>query len=182
MSEKYKIGESSRPHFITMTIIDWVGLLTRPVYKDIIVDSLNYCINNKGLILFGYCIMPSHVHIIASSSNNPLNEIIRDFKKFTSKSFVHAIKKNNESRRVWLLKKFEFAAKRLKRGVNYKVWKDGFHPIELTDSSMMDQKLEYIHQNPVVDGYVYSAEDWVYSSAGFYICQAEGKVALQMLR
>jgi putative transposase len=65
---------------------------------------------------------------------------------------------------------------------NYKVWKDGFHPIELSDSLMMDQKLEYIHQNPVVEGYVYAAEDWIYSSAGFYICQAEDKVALQMLQ
>lgn len=102
MSENFKIGESNRPHFITMTIVDWVDLFTRPVYKDIIIDSLNHCIENKGLILFGYCIMPSHVHIIASSNNVPLNEIIKDFKKFTSKSFVSAIKNDIESRRECL--------------------------------------------------------------------------------
>ncbi len=181
MSENYKVGESNRLHSITMTVVDWVDLFTRPIYKDIIADSLNYCIENKGLLLYGYCIMPSHVHIIASSKNIPLSDIIRDFKKFTSKSFVREIKNGIESRREWLLKKFEFAAKRLKRGVNYKVWKDGFHPVELTDNKMMDQKLEYIHQNPVVEKYVYKAEDWVYSSAGFYNCQIDGIITLQML-
>ena len=102
MSENYKIGESNRPHFITMTIVDWVDLLTRPVYKDILTDSLNYCIKNKGLMLYAYCIMPSHVHIIVGSSNVPLNEIIRDYKKFTSKLFVTVIKNDIESRRECL--------------------------------------------------------------------------------
>lgn len=81
-----------------------------------------------------------------------------------------------------LLKKFAFVAKRLRRGVNYKVWKDGFHPVELTNNRMMDQKLEYTHQNPVVEGYVYKAEDWIYSSARFYTFQEEDKIALQMLQ
>ena len=81
-----------------------------------------------------------------------------------------------------LLRKFAFAANRLKRGINYKVWKDGFHPVELSDNIMMDQKLEYIHQNPVVEGYVYKPEDWIYSSARFYTYQDEDKIALQMLQ
>ena len=181
MSEKYKVGESTRLHFLTMAVVDWVDLFTRPVYKNIIADSFNYCIKKKGLILHSYCIMPSHVHIIANSKDVALNEIIRDFKKFTSKAFIKAIKSESESRRIWLLKKFEFAARRIERGVNHKVWKDGFHPIELSDNKMMDQKLEYIHQNPVVDGYVYKAEDLIYSSARVYNCQEEGKIAIQLL-
>ena len=181
MSEKYKIGEFTRPHFLTMTVVDWVDLFTRPVYKDIIIESLDYCIKHKGLILYSYCIMPSHLHIIASSNDFALNDIVRDFKKFTCKAIIEAIKSDTESRRVWMLKKFEFAARRIKRGVNHKVWKDGFHPMELTSNRMMEQKLEYIHQNPVVEGYVFKAEDWIYSSARFYICQEAGKVALQLL-
>ena len=86
------------------------------------------------------------------------------------------------SGRPGLLKKFAFAAKRIKRGVNYKVWKGGFHPVELTDNKMMDQKLEYIYQNPVVEGFVFSPEDWIYSSARFYIRHEEDKIALQMLQ
>ena len=181
MSEKYKIGESQRPHFITITVIDWVDLFTRPVYKEIIIDSLNFCVENKSLVVYAYCIMPSHIHLIAGSTREPLNGIIRDFKKFTSKALVKMIQENGESRREWLLNKFSFAAKRLKRGENYKLWQDGFHPVELTSNKMMDQRLDYLHNNPVVEEYVYSAEQWVYSSAGFYILNEENRVALQML-
>ncbi len=181
MSEKYKIGESERPHFITTTVIDWVDLFTRPVYKEIIIDSLNFCIENKSLVVYAYCVMPSHIHLIAGSTGEPLNDIIRDFKKFTSKALVKMIKETGESRREWLLNKFSFAAKRLKRGVNYKLWQDGFHPVELTSNKMMDQRLDYLHNNLVVEEYVYLAEQWVYSSAAFYILNEENRVALQML-
>ena len=181
MSEKYKIGESERPHFITITVVDWVDLFTRPIYKNILVDSLNYCTEHKSLSVFAYCIMPSHVHIIASSQGIGLNEVIRDLKKFTSKQLIKAIKETTESRREWILNKFSFAAKRIKRGVNYKVWQDGFHPVELSSNAMMDQKLDYVHNNPVVEEYVHLPEHWVYSSASFYICGEENRVALKML-
>jgi REP element-mobilizing transposase RayT len=181
MSEKYKIGESFRPHFITMTVLDWVDLFTRPVYKNIIIDSFNYCINQKGLVLYAYCIMPSHVHIIASSTDYPLNGIIRDFKKFTCKRLIEVVESKEESRREWLIRKFEYAARRVEKGVNHKIWKDGFHPIELISNKMMVQKLEYLHQNPVEEAYVRHAEDWVYSSARFYSGQPDEKIALKML-
>lgn len=54
--------------------------------------------------------------------------------------------------------------------------------MELSSNQMIDQKLEYLHNNPVVEGYVYRAEDWVYSSAGYYSGTVkESIVALQML-
>ena len=182
MSEKYKVGDSQIPHFITFTIIDWVDLLTRLVYKEIIIDSFNYCIKNKGLIVHAYCIMPSHVHAIISSSGSDLNEIVRDLKKFTSKALIKAIQETSESRGKWLLNKFKYAAKRLKRGVNYKVWQDGFHPIELNSNQLQTQKLSYTHHNPVVEGYVFKDSEWVYSSAAAYEGFDQLKlVALQML-
>jgi REP element-mobilizing transposase RayT len=168
MSERYKVGDSSRPHHITLTIIDWVDVFVRPVYKDIIIDSLQYCQNHKGLIVHAFCIMTSHVHLIVSSSKNPLNEIVRDMKKFTTKKLIEALNAEHESRRYWMLKKFQFAAERIKRVNEFKVWKDGFHPVELDTNEMMDQRLEYVHQNPVEAGIVYSAEDYVYSSAAYY--------------
>ncbi|MEP0367156.1 MAG: hypothetical protein ABJD58_09340, partial [Cyclobacteriaceae bacterium] len=57
------------------------------------------------------------------------------------------IAQTNDGRREWMLKKFEFAAKRVSKGVNYKVWQDGFHPIHLSSNTMINQRLEYIHQN-----------------------------------
>jgi REP element-mobilizing transposase RayT len=125
--------------------------------------------------------MPSHVHIIASSTDYPLNGIIRDFKKFTCKRLIEVVESKEESRREWLIRKFEYAARRVEKGVNHKIWKDGFHPIELISNKMMVQKLEYLHQNPVEEAYVRHAEDWVYSSARFYSGQPDEKIALKML-
>ena len=161
-------------------MIDWVDLFTRPVYKEVIIDSLNFCIKNKSLVVYAYCIMPSHIHLIAASTREPLDEIIRDLKKFTSKALVKMIQETPESRREWLLNKFSFAAKRLKGGVNYKLWQDGFHPLELASNKMIDQRFDYVHNNPVVEAYVYSPEQWVYGSAAFYISNEENRAALHL--
>ncbi len=168
MSEKYKVGESAIPHFMTITVIDWVDLFTRQEFRDILIESLKYCIENRGLSLHAYCIMSNHIHLIASSQNNDLNFIIRDFKKYTSKQLITAINKTSESRKVWLLKKFKFASDRVKRGRNYKIWKDGFHPVELNTNMMLEERLDYVHNNPVEAGIVWLPEDYVYSSASNY--------------
>lgn len=99
---------------ITITIIDWVDLISRPVYKHKIVESLQYCQKNKGLIIFAYVIMPSHLHLtVKSIASFKLEETIRDFKNYTSKEFINTIKEIPESRREWLLNKFSFAAGRI---------------------------------------------------------------------
>ena len=169
MSEKYKVRNPEALHFITLTVIDWVDLFTRPAYKHIIINSLKYCQQNKGLELFAYVIMPSHVHMIAKCKTPySLSDVIRDFKKFTNIELIKAIQEYPESRREWLLNKFQYAANRIKRNTNYKIWQDGFHPVELSDNNMMDQRLDYIHNNPVKDEIVNNPEDYRYSSAPYY--------------
>lgn len=79
-----------------------------------------------------------------------------------------------------MIRKFSFAAKRIKRGINYKVWQDGYHPVHLSTAGMIEQRLEYIHMNPVVGGYVNQPKHYVYSSASNYEAEA-GLMALQML-
>ena len=170
MSEKYKVANIRSVHFVTITIIDWVDLLTRPTYKHIIMDSLKYCQQNKGLKIYAYVIMTSHLHFIVSSKEGfTIPETIRDFKKFTSKKLIEAIKGYPESRREWLLNKFSYAAGRIKRGTNYKVWQDGFHPVELDTNQLLEEKLEYIHRNPVEEEIVHKPEDYIYSSALDYM-------------
>lgn len=180
MSEKYKARVRGELYFITITIIDWVDFLSRPIYKDVIVSSLNHCVKNKGLSVFAYCIMSNHVHAIVSCDGE-LSDVVRDMKKHTSKELIKAMRSIHESRREWMLKKFEYAAKRVKKGVNYKVWQDGYHPVHLSTNQMIDQRIDYIHNNPVGEGIVYRAEDYVYSSASFYFLGEESIVALQML-
>lgn len=93
---------------------------------------------------------------------------------------MHLIKEIPESRREWMLKKFAFEANRNIRGTNYKLWQDGYHPVQLSSNEMIDQRLSYIHQNPVEEGYVYEAAYYVYSSAKDY-SGLSGLIQLQML-
>jgi len=74
-------------HFITFTIVDWVDIFTRPAYKNLIIESLGYCQQQKGLELYGYCLMTNHLHLLASATEPAkLPDIVRDFKKHTNKS------------------------------------------------------------------------------------------------
>ena len=160
MSEKYKFHNSEGLYFVSITVSNWVDVFTRNEYKNILVDNLKYSQENKGLEIFAWCIMTNHLHLIIRSNNDfSLSDILRDFKKFTSKAIVNAIKDNiQESRKDWLLKQF-------KTSEGYRFWKTGNHPIELWSNKVIDQKIDYIHQNPVEEGLVFKAEDYTYSSA-----------------
>jgi len=156
-------------HFITITIVEWLDLFTRPVYRHIVIDSLNYCIANKGLQVYCWCMMSNHLHIISSASEgNSLSDILRDFKKFTSKDLIRAIKETSESRRDWLLNLFWYAGKNDKKIKYYKVWQDGNDVKEIHSTEFLDQKMEYIHYNPVRAEIVAKPEDYLYSSARDY--------------
>ncbi|MBN1415131.1 MAG: transposase [Bacteroidales bacterium] len=181
MSEKYKVLNPEGIYFVTFTVIDWIDLFTRPAYKQIISDSLKYCVQNKGLIIYAYVLMPSHLHLIVSSSKGyALSETIRDFKKYTSKKLIQCIKECSESRKEWILGKFSFAASRIKRGENYKLWQDGFHPVELETNKMINQRLDYLHNNPVEDEIVENPEEYLYSSARNY-CGRIGLIEVSVI-
>jgi len=78
MSEKYKVANIRSVHFVTITIVDWVDLLIKPVYKHIIIESLKYCQHHKGLNIYAYVIMSSHIHLIISSEEGfTISETIR---------------------------------------------------------------------------------------------------------
>jgi len=169
MSEKHKARNPDGLYFVTLTVIDWVDLFIRPTYKHILIESLQHCQKNKGLRIFAYVIMSSHLHLIIKSYEGAnLSEIIRDFKRFTNKKLIEAVNDPKESRKVWLLNKFEFAAKQIKRNKHYKIWKDGYHPIELDNNKMIEQKLNYIHNNPVEQEIVIDEVNYKYSSARNY--------------
>ncbi|SFA56828.1 REP element-mobilizing transposase RayT [Pedobacter suwonensis] len=169
MSDQYQARDPEGTYFLTFTIVDWVDIFTRISYKEIIINSLKYCQSNKGLKLYAYCLMTNHIHLIASASSGiKLFEIIRDFKKFTNKAIITEINSGNESRKKWLLNKFEFAGRYFTRIENYKVWQDGYHAVELISPEFTFQKLNYIHQNPVTAGIVSEPENYIYSSATNY--------------
>lgn len=168
MSEKYKTIDSSRPTFITLTVIDWVDLFTRDRYCKLLDESLNYCIINKGLKVHAYVYMSSHIHLVVTADQDNLPEIIRDFKKFTTKQIINLIRENGESRKEWLLNKFGYAADRIKRNNKYKIWKDGFHPVLLDTSTKITQRINYVHMNPVDALLCKDPEGYVNSSYSLY--------------
>jgi len=167
LSSKYIISDHQAPHFITFSTVEWVDALSRPEYKNIIIESLKYCQNSKGLVLYAYVIMNNHVHLICAAKEGfNLSEILRDLKKYTSKKLLKYIKENDrESRRKWMMWLFESAGKRNSNNSKYQFWQQDNRPIELSTVKMVDQRLNYIHQNPVKEGIVYEPEYYVYSSA-----------------
>ncbi len=168
MADAYRIKDPYKAYFITLTIIDWVDVFTRREYKDILIDSLTYCIQQKGLQVYEFVIMSNHLHAIVSSDKTPLSDIIRDLKKFTAKKIIDAIINGYESRKEWMLKKFAFAGCRNSNNTNYQLWKQDYHAVELGTETMWKQRADYIHYNPVRAGIVENVEDYIYSSARFY--------------
>ena len=179
MSTGYQIADQYATHFITPTIVDWVDIFTRNVYRDIIIDSLNFCIRNKSLKLYGYVIMTNHLHLILRSENGQLSDTIRDFKKFTASSILDAIKNGPESRREWMLHRFEWNAAQNKRSSNNQLWTHENRAEEIRTLRFFNQKLNYIHENPVRAGWVERPEDYVYSSAKSLLLNAAGALTLE---
>jgi putative transposase len=128
VSEKYKFTDPEGTYFITSSIVAWIDLFTRPELKHVVIDSLKHCQKEKGLVINAWCLMPSHLHLIARTTKAPLPDIMRDFKKFTAKEIIKVIHRINESRSAWMLDMFSQVADGLKRIDNYKVWQDGNHP------------------------------------------------------
>jgi putative transposase len=111
MSELRK-ANTDYPYFVTLTVVGWIDVFTRSKYSDIVLDSLGYCRKHKGLELFEYVVMPSHVHLIIRNLEGELAGIIRDMKAHTAKQIIKAIEgEAGESRREWLLHMFRYHAK-----------------------------------------------------------------------
>jgi REP element-mobilizing transposase RayT len=149
--------------------VEWVDVFTRKEYRDILLDSIRYCQKGKGLILYAWYLMSNHVHLVVSAVNNDTSDILRDFKKFTSKQIIKAIEENPvESRKEWMLKIFKDAGEQNSRNKYFQFWRQDNQPKELYSERFTSQKLAYIHNNPVEAGIVDKAEEYLYSSARDY--------------
>ncbi len=169
MGFAYKFDNPDGVYFTTSAVVEWVDVFTRSVYSDIVIESLKYCIDKKGLVLHAWVIMPNHIHLIISTKGiNSPSDIIRDFKKFTSSKILETIKTTPESRRNWMLWIFQSAGKKNSNNTHYQFWQQENHPIELESSKFVKQKVAYIHENPVAARLVDTAQRYVYSSAKDY--------------
>ncbi|HEY9165412.1 MAG TPA: transposase [Candidatus Kryptonia bacterium] len=132
----------------------------------------------KGLRIHGYVIMPNHVHAVLSSEKAILSGIVRDHKRFTSAEISRLLLERNDQK---LIRYFKVAANRAGRGNDFKVWQTGCHPVGLLSHEFFQQKLDYLHLNPVRKGFVDRPEHWLYSSARNYYLDDESIMTIDRL-
>ena len=175
----YAIRNQDRTHFLTSTVVEWIELFIRPQLADIIVDSLNFCAQNKNLHIHAWCLMPNHLHLLVTQPDGKLSDTLRDFKRHTSSTIIAALQESTvtESRKRWLLNRLQFAG--VPKGQPFKLWQDGNHPIECAEREFFDQRFLYIHENPVKAGFVWQPEHYRYSSAIDYM---GGKGLVQLVK
>lgn len=179
----YQIRNQNAIHFVTFSVVEWVDVFTRSVYADIIIDSLKFCQQKKGLNIHAWCLMSNHIHLIISAKEPyKLSDILRDFKKYTSISIIKTILENNkESRRNWILWIFKKAGELNKRNENYQFWQQENHPIECSTLDILESKLRYLHENPVRAGIVRNEWEYVFSSGIDYYSKEKGLLMIDYL-
>lgn len=181
MSRNYKFHNPEGLYFISFATVYWLDVFVRELYTDCIVNNLNYCVEKKGMEIYGWCLMTNHIHLIFKSNHQKPEELIRDFKSFTSKQLISLIENNiQESRREWLLNAFKKAAQKNSNNTNNQFWQQHNKPIELWSADVIQQKMDYIHNNPVEAGFVEQPWHWKYSSAKDY-CDEKGLVTLCLI-
>lgn len=170
MSRNYKFHNPEGVYFVSFAVVEWLDVFTRNEYKNILIDSFHYCQKEKGMEIFAWCIMTNHVHLIFRSVKDQEPQLLLgDFKRYTSKAIIKAIKDNSrESRKNWLFEHFLKAGAKSSNVKKHQFWKHNNKPIELWSNKVISEKINYIHNNPVEEGLVYYPEDYVYSSARDY--------------
>lgn len=160
---RYVITEPDKPHFLTCTVMEWLPVFIHPGAAQIIFDSWSYLKANQGMRLYGYVVMENHLHFVARAPR--LDKCLAGFKSFTARNLIDYLRQHQTDR---LLDRLRFAKRAHKTDREYQFWQEGIHAELILSETMMRQKLEYIHNNPVKRGYVDRSEHWRYSSARNY--------------
>lgn len=151
------------PQFFTATILEWKPLLTDDTYKDIIINSLLFLKNEKSIVVFGFVIMPNHIHLIWQIQDGYKRERIQNrFLKFTAQQIKFRLIDNNDQ----ALSQFRVNTS----DREYQIWERNALSVDLWSEPVFMQKLNYIHNNPLQHKWQLAKfpEDYKYSSAKFY--------------
>ncbi|WP_428356572.1 REP-associated tyrosine transposase [Methyloprofundus sp.] len=164
---RYQFKELKKPYFLTLTICGWQPIFTQPETVQIILDSWKYLQQESNFKLYGYVILENHIHLIAQSDN--IQTDLQRFKSYTARQIIDFLKTHKIS---LILQQLAFYKKAHKLESEYQLWQEGSHPQVIESEDILRQKLEYMHNNPVKQGYVDKPEYWRYSSAGNYLGEA----------
>jgi putative transposase len=158
-------------YFVTFNVVDWVDVFVRPLYKLVMVDALNHCVVENGLIINAWCLMSNHLHMVVQAKEGhhvPL--MMRELKKYTTKKMFDAIAAEPDLRKDWILEKFEQFGQRFNKIEKCHLWQNCSNPvyIDASNTQMIHDHIIYIHENPVRDKIVSHPEDYIFSSARDY--------------
>jgi putative transposase len=147
--------------FITVTCLEWKPVLDDDKFKDIILESLRFLVKGQRVTVYAFVILNNHFHLIwQMMDGHKREEVQRDFLGFTSQQIL----KNLRNEQSPLLTELQVNAKDRK----HQVWQRNSLGVPLWSNGVFDQKLEYIHNNPVKAGLCNHPEEYKYSSARFY--------------
>ncbi len=181
MSRKYKFNNKEGLYFVSFATVSWIDVFIREEYCRVIVESLDYCRKHKGMEIYCWCIMPSHVHLIMRANEGNPEIVLGRMKEFTSKKIVELIRDNQqEIRREWMLRMFEEAGTGRSNVKTNQFWQHHNKPIELWTAEVTRQKMDCIHNNPVVSGFVLEPQHWQYSSPIDY-CGGKGLLEMDFV-
>lgn len=157
-------GNEHLPHFITLTVIEWIDIFTKPQYFQILEKTFIFCQKEWNLKIFAFVFMTNHIHFIVRSDNKNLSEVLSSFKRQTTNEIKKLIKEDN---RKYILRLINTSFSK-KSSNNFHVWQNRNWPEPMKSQNRLIQKMNYIHNNPVKKRYVDYPEQWKYSSAGFF--------------
>lgn len=153
-------------YFVTLTIMGWIALFNRQSTRDIIVKGLQRGQEKESLEIYCYVLMSNHLHVICRRVGADLKEFMGRFKSFTAKEIIKSIHQDSrEIRKEWMLREFRLFAQQSSQYKDYHIWHYTDYPILLYNNHIIEQKRNYIHNNPVRAGIVTDPTTYLYSSA-----------------
>ncbi|MFA6909274.1 MAG: transposase [Patescibacteria group bacterium] len=197
MSKLRTINIPGHAYFVTTKVKNGTDVFVDHLYCNIIINNLKYYLKTRYFDLGGFVVMPNHVHfMIRPYGEYSISEILRDFKKHTSKQIIQRLKQDKKINRslfyssrggriqnpaqgsycgirnpasaLWaqtLLDQFYVNT----RKQEFQVWQANNWIKNIYSQEFFNQKVQYIHRNPVRAGYVKTPEEFPYSSACYDI-------------
>ena len=149
--------------FFTATVLNWKHILNPDKYKDIIIESFKFLVNKNRVRIFAFVIMPNHYHTVWRINENlEKSDFQRDSMKFTGQTILRDLKSYHKE----IHNSMYVGAKDRK----YQFWERNPLSVPLYSQKVVEQKINYIHGNPIKPKWNLAAEpqDYKYSSAGYY--------------
>lgn len=149
-------------YFYTATILNWHSLLKSDHLKNVIIQSLNFLVSRKKIKVYGFVIMPNHIHLIWQNLERNGKEMPNEsFLKFTGHQFKKELEQSGNLDETFLVNKTDRI---------YQFWQRNPLPIEIMSREMLEQKLNYIHLNPLQEHWNLASDpnNYLYSSCSFY--------------